>query len=152
MEGSQMNTITYFAYGSNMDPERMQQRCPRAEPVGTAVLAGHMVRIGGRGVATTVEQPAEVIHGVCWTLGSGEEAVLDRVEGVSLGLYRREWVDVVLDDGSGRQALTYVEDFSGDGLPRRGYLETILRGAREFRLPEPYIARLALLSAPGMPS
>ncbi len=33
-------TFRYFAYGSNMHTPRMQQRCPSARPVGTAVLHG----------------------------------------------------------------------------------------------------------------
>ena len=33
-------TFRYFAYGSNMHTPRMQERCPTARPLGTAVLRG----------------------------------------------------------------------------------------------------------------
>ena len=34
------DTYLYFAYGSNMNPERIRQRIPDARPVGRATLKG----------------------------------------------------------------------------------------------------------------
>jgi hypothetical protein len=59
-----MSEDLYFAYGSNMEPERMQSRCPNAKAKGTALLADWEVRIGLRGVATIVESPGAEIWGV----------------------------------------------------------------------------------------
>src|SRR4051812_23072425 len=100
---------TYFAYGSNMDPATMHFRCPGASAFGVAVLADHEVTIGHRGVATIAHTQGAMTYGILWRLGPGHDETLDRVEGVRLGLYRREYLPVDLD-GTQVIALTYVEN------------------------------------------
>lgn len=134
----------YFAYGSNMHPEQMQERCPDARPVGIASLEGWEVRIGHRRVATIVSAQGSDVWGVLWTISPQEVATLDRCEGVHRDLYRPESVVVHTDDGD-CTARTYIEDFVEDGPPRPGYLDRILDGARHFNLPEAYQLRLATL-------
>ena len=34
----------YFAYGSNMNPDRIRQRIPQARPVGTAFILGWRIK------------------------------------------------------------------------------------------------------------
>ena len=132
----------YFAYGSNMEPERMQSRCPGAKAEGTALLTDWEVRIGLRGVATIVESPDAETWGVLWAVTPSDVRSLDQVEGVARGLYSPASVDVRGPEDV-CTARIYIEKFKGDGRPRPGYLQIVLDGARHFDLPTSYRARLA---------
>lgn len=144
--------VVYFAYGSNLHPDRMEQRCPGAVPLGTAELDNHRVVIGDRGVATIIPHAGCTTIGVCWQLQAGHETALDRAEGVALDLYRRVLIDVRQPSDRPLTALSYVEDFRRAGRPRPGYLETILAGARSFGLPDDYVQDLELLAVPAVSS
>ena len=122
-------------------------RCPGASALGVAVLADHEVAIGHRGVAT-IARVARCDH--LWRPVAprpGHEDTLDRVEGVRLGLYRREYLPVDLD-GEQVVALTYVESLVERGLPVPAISRPILDGARHFALPvTTWIASSTLRSA-----
>jgi hypothetical protein len=139
-----MATGLYFAYGSNMDPVQMESRCPDARALGRAHLADWEVRIGVRGFATVVNTPGSLTWGVLWEVSPSDERSLDRYEGVAEGLYRRE-ILTVQGHECAQAALIYIEEFDGDGVPRDGYLERVLDGARAFNLPADYRAELARL-------
>ncbi|MCU0310722.1 MAG: gamma-glutamylcyclotransferase [Acidimicrobiales bacterium] len=132
----------YFAYGSNLDPHQMSDRCPGAPAESAARLDGWRFRIGDRGVATIVAEAGAVVWGGLWRLTIGHLATLDGHEGIGQGRYRREQIRVRTVDGETTTALVYVERYRGDGAPRDGYLERILRGAAWFGLPDRYRAEL----------
>ena len=72
-------TRFYFAYGSNMDPEQMLTRCPRARSVGRGRIRHRRFVINSRGVATiSPERDAKTWGGV-WAISAAEEAALDRI-------------------------------------------------------------------------
>jgi gamma-glutamylcyclotransferase (GGCT)/AIG2-like uncharacterized protein YtfP len=127
----------YFAYGSNLDPAQMGRRCPGAAASGSAALRSWGFRIGERGVATIVPSEHEVVWGGLWTVDDDHVEALDVVEGVALGIYRRDTVTVA-GPGGLVDALVYIEAFEGPGRPRDGYLEGCLSGAEWFELPESY--------------
>ncbi|KAI2469785.1 hypothetical protein F4781DRAFT_431001 [Annulohypoxylon bovei var. microspora] len=56
------NEVLYFAYGSNLSPTQMHDRCPSSPPVGLAHLSGWTWLINERGYANIVEDhtPASV--------------------------------------------------------------------------------------------
>jgi gamma-glutamylcyclotransferase (GGCT)/AIG2-like uncharacterized protein YtfP len=133
----------YFAYGSNLDPEQMDDRCPGAVAAGVARLDRWRFRIANRGYATIVGEPAATVWGGLWWLTPGHEATLDEKEGVAGGHYRREFLDVITVDHQAVSALVYVEAHRHDAPPKAGYLERILRGAEWFGLPDAYRDELA---------
>jgi hypothetical protein len=102
------------------------------------------VRIGVRGFATVVNTPGSLTWGVLWEVSPSDERSLDRYEGVAEGLYRRE-ILTVQGHECAQAALIYIQEFDGDGVPRDGYLERVLDGARAFNLPADYRAELARL-------
>ena len=152
--------MLYFAYGSNLSPRQMAERCPGHAVVGVAALPDHRLEFRGRSerwggaVATVVPTHAERVWGVLYELNIDHMRTLDEFEGF-LGpgnqhnVYDREWVTVDLTrtfDGSiprKVRALTYVGRFGGVGKPSRRYLDTILEGARHHALQEEYVAKLA---------
>ncbi len=145
MDATDVRHHLYFAYGSNLDPEQMEFRCPGAIPAGIGRLDGWRLRIGERGVATVTESPAAVVWGGLWEVSDEHLRALDRAEGVAAGLYRREVVGIARGDDA-LDAVVYIEAFTTDGPPRPGYLERILRGAEWFALPADYRAALAGLA------
>lgn len=136
-----METRRYFAYGSNMSPEQMAERCWDAVPIGPAALTGWRFVINRRGVATLIPEPGTVVRGVLWTISATDEDALDRCEGVHLGRYGRREMTVHGPEGEA-EALVYVDPDVEPGSPRKGYLERVVGGARAFGLPEAYVGEL----------
>jgi cation transport regulator ChaC len=145
--GITMTSHFYFAYGSNMDPDQMSRRCPKAEPIGAALLEDWRVAINARGVATIVPEEGSLLEGVLWSVSETCLESLDGYEGVANGVYFKETLRV-RESGRVVEAVVYVASSSDFGEPRRGYLEGILRGAAHFGLSETYRRRLAALASP----
>jgi gamma-glutamylcyclotransferase (GGCT)/AIG2-like uncharacterized protein YtfP len=141
-----MNRNFYFAYGSNMNPDQMAVRCPKATPAGVAVLRGWDVAINSRGVATIIpDEAGSVVEGVLWWVSETCLRTLDRYEGVASGHYFRESIQV-RQGHQVVQSIVYVASLSDLGEPRPGYLEGILHGASYFGLSRAYRHRLEALS------
>jgi gamma-glutamylcyclotransferase (GGCT)/AIG2-like uncharacterized protein YtfP len=132
----------YFAYGSNMCPRQMRQRCPAAKPLGPASLEGFSFLINERGVATLCPDAGGKVHGVLWRLGRSCEAALDSYEGVALGRYRKRRLRARARSGKFTSALVYIDDRTAPGIPRPGYLARVLRGALAFELPAHYLREI----------
>ena len=136
------NPHLYFAYGSNLDPDQMDWRCPDAIALGAARLEDWAWRIGGRGYATVSPAQGHQVWGVIWNVSDTDLISLDRYEGVAGGLYRREFVTVMVDD-SPVETLIYIENYNDVGLPSEHYLERIIAGASHFELPSTWIDEVA---------
>ncbi len=94
----------YFAYGSNLLPARLLQRCPTAVPYAPAILPNY--RLTERLYADVDYAPGKQVHGFVYLLRAYDVARLDRFEGYPQ-IYRRYTVDVILDDGTELPALIY---------------------------------------------
>ena len=135
----------YFAYGSNMNRQQMERRCPQNELLGVAVLAGYRFLIGERGYATLTDDPAASVMGALYRISVSDEEELDRCEGVAMGCYRKACLKVSFDGGQ-YEALTYLDDRTKPAPPREGYMARILAGARQLGLPAGYRAFLESFS------
>ncbi|MBI5169749.1 MAG: gamma-glutamylcyclotransferase [Candidatus Eisenbacteria bacterium] len=152
----------YFAYGSNLCREQMEQRCPSAMFVGIAQLPGHRLAFNrysksrGCGVADVVEAEREEVWGVVYELSDLDLQELDRAEGFRLGrssnsYWRRDCV-VLLDGESHRPCgvqTYFAEPQPSPPPPSREYKALIVDGARAWNLPEQYIARLEAIEVGG---
>lgn len=152
--------LLYFAYGSNMLTRRLARRVPEVRVVGPAWLPGYRMAFNKSGLDGSAKAavapgqdafgsaPAEGVHGVLFELPSAARARLDRIEGG----YRPETVGVRLEGfgvpaAAGREvaALTYLADPAhlDDTLrPFCWYRDFVVHGAREHRLPEPWVREL----------
>ncbi len=134
----------YFAYGSNMAPRVMAERCPGARPVGAARLRGWRFHITKRGSASIIRRESGTVHGVLWRCEPAHIHMLDRYEGVAWGNYRRRRLHIETATGDIAPAFSYVNSRHQPGRARVTYMTTaILPGARAFGLPEDYLAELA---------
>lgn len=144
--------LLYLAYGSNLLSARLLARVPSAVPRGPAELPGRVVRfhkrgwLDGSGKADLVpaDRSCALAHGVVYEIAAGERELLDRAEGLGRG-YLHETVAVTVG-GRPAEAFTYrAEPGAVDPRlrPFDWYLELVVAGAREHRLPADYIERLA---------
>jgi len=147
--------MIYFAYGSNMDWERITapDRAPSAQFLLRATLPEHELRFTRRsdkqrtGTADVVPQAGSLVWGAVFHVEDQDSDRLDSAEGVNSGAYRREHVTVFLENDRSRPLLrvrTYVvcQKKSEHQAPAQWYLDHILKGARRWGLPADYVARL----------
>ena len=148
MEG---DLIWYFAYGSNMDAERLfaERLVHEGVPPGQRI-AGRLDnwllvfdkrarRPEGAGAGNIVPRDGAVVHGTLNLLPPKGFEVLDRHEGVKDGHYERRTLAVRRgDDGTTVEAITYVALKTAHGLrPTREYLGHLLAG--QDLLPRDYV-------------
>ncbi|MEL7544161.1 MAG: gamma-glutamylcyclotransferase family protein, partial [Pseudomonadota bacterium] len=72
----------YFAFGSNLHPAQMQERCPGARAVSIAQLADYAFSLTPRGGANIVPRTGAIVWGVLWRCTPHHFATLDAYEGV----------------------------------------------------------------------
>src|SRR5690349_24168142 len=95
----------YAAYGSNMDPAQMAQRCPHSPQRGTGWLEGWRLTFGGADIgwegamATVVEDSAERVFVVLYEVTEQDARALDSWDGATLGYYDKVKVRVETLDG-----------------------------------------------------
>ena len=131
----------HFAYGSNMSRALMRRRCPGARGLGPARLDGWRFAIMREGYASIMPAPGAAVHGVLWRLTPRDLAALNAYESLDRRLYVRRILPVVTD-GRRRSALVYVAPGRAPGRPQPGYQELVVAAAREWELPETYVATL----------
>lgn len=154
--------IFYFAYGSNMDVDRLEKERLNKENIfsisrSLGRLDGFRLLFNkpsayfiGAGAANIEEDADAHVYGTLNRMPETGLEVLDRFENVATGQYERLEVDVY-DHASAAtvRATTYVSrNHNIDGLkPRAGYMAHVLGGADV--LPPDYTAWLRAL--PIMP-
>jgi len=134
----------YAAYGTNLDPALMAQRCPHSPLQTTGWLAGWRLTFGGEehgwdgALATVVEDPMSAVFVAVYDVTSLDERTLDEWELADTGLYRRTRVRVngLADDVV---AWTYVLDAFEGGLPSAHYLGAIADAAEAADAPADYV-------------
>lgn len=132
----------YLAYGSNLNVEQMQQRCPGAVPVGrVSVPDRRLVFRGGsaRSYLTLDEVPGEAVQCIAWRINETHERALDRYEGYpSFYLKERATLPVVSLDGDPlgrcRCMWYFMPDCFPLGAPSQQYTRTCVAGYKHFGL------------------
>ena len=148
-----METIEYFAYGSNMSGESMRAICATERFLGPARLAGHRLAFSRRsvltdtGVADIVPDPDRDVWGALYAIGSSELEQLDRKEGVGFA-YERSEVTVHAPDATAHRAIAYcvIARESTETRPSAQYVQLLLAGAVERSLPAEYVCSLLALA------
>jgi gamma-glutamylcyclotransferase (GGCT)/AIG2-like uncharacterized protein YtfP len=133
--------MLHFAYGSNMHRAVMRKHAPSAQPLRPARLEGYRFVVTADGYASVVPDRSRCVHGLLWRLTPRDRVTLDLWENIAKGLYRAEMLPV-MDAGGRRRVLVYVARWRPLGRPRPGYMEIVVKAARELDLPADYIASL----------
>ena len=137
----------YAAFGSNMDPHRMGERCPHSPLRSTGWLVGWRLTFGGEehgwdgALATIVEDPLEQVFVAIYDVTAEDEQHLDVLESADTGLYRKMKVRVSTLLGEEMAWVYVLDDYEG-GLPSARYLGLIADAAYAAGAPDDYVAEL----------
>src|SRR4051794_10891534 len=143
----------YAAYGSNMDPEQMQRRCPASPHTGTGWIRGWRLTFGAEEYGwegalaplapTDDDSGGETgpVFAALYDLTEADERELDAWEGADSGLYRKLHLRVHTLAGD-VVAYVYVLDAFEGGLPSARHLGAIADAAEAAGAPSDYVVEL----------
>ncbi len=137
----------YAAYGTNLDPARMSERCPHSPLRSTGWLTGWRLTFGGEehgwdgALTTIVEDPLEQVFVAVYDVTPDDFTHLDRWESADTGLYRQTRVRVQTMAGE-LAARAYVLDAYEGGLPSASSLGVLADAAEAADAPVDYVAAL----------
>ena len=132
----------YFAYGSNINLDQMDYRCPDATIVGPVFLENYELLFRRGGFATIAPCEGGKVHGLLWSITPDCERSLDCYEG-----YPRFYIkeQVTVRDGLGQElsVMAYVMDgrFREPHLPSTTYYNGILEGYHQNDMPTDSLKR-----------
>ena len=148
--------MIYFAYGSNLNPAQMAERCPGHRSVGTARLPNHRLcfprysRTWQCASASITPSPGDVVFGALYEVPADEIPVLHYQEGYDAHgpaeFNRHDFRPITVLRMGGSEpvaAMTYVAVPDGTAaLPSAAYLNAVIDGARYHALPRAYLVVL----------
>jgi len=149
--------MLYFAYGSNLDPQQLHQRCPSARFVTVAKLPDHRLAFTryakdrGCGTCDGVPETGQEIWGAVFDISEEDLRRMDESEGYQPGrplnenAYFREQREVLRDGKQGQPVLVWLYFASREPnppLPNAAYKQQLVDGAKYWGLPEAYQAQL----------
>lgn len=137
-----------FAYGSNMNINRLRERVPSATKIINGSLAGYKFAFNkistdgsGKGNIQRSDDPNDMVWGVIFQIKESEKSLLDDAE--------RGYTDNILnlmdEDGKTVEAHTYIANanrINNDLLPYDWYKAFVVTGATQNHLPLEYIGKL----------
>jgi gamma-glutamylcyclotransferase (GGCT)/AIG2-like uncharacterized protein YtfP len=137
----------YAAYGSNLDPSQMRERCPHSPSRGPGWLEGWRLTFGGEdlgwegSLATVVEDPSRRVFVMLYDVPTQDESELDQIEFASTHLYNKIRVRVQALEGIVLAWLYVLDGYEG-GLPSARYLGVMADAAEVGGAPDDYVADL----------
>ncbi|XP_022204592.2 gamma-glutamylcyclotransferase isoform X2 [Nilaparvata lugens] len=150
------NTFLYFAYGSNLLQQRIHIANPTAIFKTIAKLQDFRLDFNyyserwKGSAATIVADSKSHVWGIVYEIDNKDQPNLDRQEGVAEGVYRVIKVDVESPLGKSFTCRSYQltdqppplkngESLPSSRFPSKIYLNTIIAGAIENKIPADYI-------------
>lgn len=136
----------YFAYGSNMLPDRLSRRVGDLRCLGKASLSAYGLsfsKIGqdGSGKCTLLPDADDVTHGVVYQVDEKQLSVLSSIEGPG---YQLRSASVTVAGNS--ETCQFYQAIAGSTdaslKPFSWYLALVVGGARIARLPRHYVEQL----------
>jgi gamma-glutamylcyclotransferase (GGCT)/AIG2-like uncharacterized protein YtfP len=144
--------VYYFAYGSNMNWQQMQRRCPSSKFVCVARLDNYQFgitrhsRLRNCGTANILAAVGKEVWGIVYEVSDRDLMTLDGFEDG----YQRKVLPVhARGDGTRPlEVLVYIADIETNvPLPNAEYKRLILEGARQWKLPTDYCTTLEAIRA-----
>ena len=135
------HAFPYFAYGSNLNPSRIQHRAPNSVPWIGAKAPGYKAKFvnvngdGSDGKMTITPSEGASVRGFLFHIPKDEMSDLDDWEHVSGGHYQRIHLDVHSDEGHVGKAFTYVAQSSEGAHPSTDYTTKVRDGQRAWDIP-----------------
>ena len=144
-----------FCYGSNMNTERITERCSSSRFISRAKVEGYKLTFNKRskdksGKANLVYTgDKSLVWGVIFDISEDQKPILDKVEGLGKG-YDEYKLRVISDLEQEIECVCYIatdSKYLDDSLkPHDWYTDFCLLGAKEHNLPEEWIIVLEQLT------
>lgn len=129
-EGLNMKKRFYIAYGSNLNLEQMNYRCPTSTVVGKSELKGYKLIFKGaptNAYATIEENEGSTVPVLVWDIKPKDERNLDIYEGYPTFYYKKNLMIEV--GGTEVEAMVYIMNEKAQlGIPSQRYYNTISMG------------------------
>ena len=146
---SSLSYRNYFAYGSNISQERLQERVPSATVIGVFSLARYDLRFhkigkdgSAKGDAFFTGKESDLILGVLYSIDCSEKKWLDEAEGLGNG-YEEKEVSLINEKGQATVGFLYYATNINSALrPFSWYVHHILKGAENAKLPKRYVQQI----------
>ena len=124
----------YLAYGSNLNMEQMEWRCPGAVVIGETFVEGYEMTFRSHsargGVANIEPKKGSKVRALVWEITPEDEKALDRYEGFPW-LYTKESMKVKVE-GQELQTMVYIMTPGfPKAMPSASYMDTIEQGYRD---------------------
>jgi gamma-glutamylcyclotransferase (GGCT)/AIG2-like uncharacterized protein YtfP len=141
-----------FAYGSNMNINRLTQRVPSATKVSNVFLTGYKLmcnkvsRNDGSAKANIEKSDiaTDIVWGILFEIDSNEKPLLDKAEGLGKG-YNEDCLTFTDENNLNYIAQVYIADSNSINnrlVAYDWYKEFIITGAIQNQLPADYISQL----------
>ena len=135
-----VNSVYYFAYGSNLNRKQMLERCPDSKPMFVATIPNYKLIFAGwsrqwRGAVVSIKPfRGERVLGAIYDISERDLRGLDKHEGYPND-YNRLKVTVFDEDSNPVEAITYIKiSQSEETQPSKEYLSIIQQGYRDWRI------------------
>ncbi len=143
---SNIKPIIYFAYGSNLNKERMNNRVGIVFKTYGGFIKDYKLEFNkkssdGSSKANLTEEIESEVWGVCYEL---DESGFEKLREFEKGYFEREVIVYNEKQELLAIAKTFVSDKICDKLPTKKYLNIIIDGAKQHELPEDYIQKLKI--------
>lgn len=142
-----MNTIYYFAYGSNLHPVRLSERIESAQLITGTQLSGYQLKFHKQGQDDSAKCnllhtkiTSDTVYGAIYTLASQHKYLLDEFEGKGAG-----YDDQQIEVSHGRRSIrcfTYIaqQEYIVESLkPYHWYKQLVIEGAKYLCFPGTYV-------------
>lgn len=132
----------YFAYGSNMLPERLLERIEKYHMSFPAKLSDFKFTYNKKSIDGTAKANIEPnqnieVHGACFEIDEEDFEILKKHEGG----YDRRNITITTTEGNETKAVTYISNSIDNKLiPTNEYKSLVLNGAKHWKLDETYIS------------
>ncbi len=141
-------TELYAAYGSNMHPGQMLERCPHSPAAGIGWLNDWRLSFGGDeeygwegALATIVPEPGSRVFVALYELSPFDSDALDQWEFADSGVYRRLHVRVETAEGDVLATVYVLNSYEG-GLPSARTVGLLAEAAEAAGAPPDYVEQL----------
>ncbi|MAQ77504.1 hypothetical protein CL684_03185 [Candidatus Campbellbacteria bacterium] len=137
------NSILYFAYGSNIDQQRMKKRCSTAEFLSKGFISNYNICFNRKGtyieggVASIESNKGRNVYGIVYKISKEDLDTLDYIEDPSA--YIRKSIKVQIPNNKFLNCYLYVSIPEIEISPNQEYLENIIKHASVHNFPEEYI-------------
>lgn len=121
--------MLYLAYGSNMNLEQMDYRCPNSNVVCNGKLEGYRLVFNIHADVVKSSNKNDFVPVVVWNIADEDWYRLDMYEGYP-SYYIKETVNVILENGKCEKAVVYVMADKRKGIcpPYQNYFDCVEKG------------------------